>query len=233
MKDTTPRINNDWDIILKNEFQKKSFKELIQLITNERKKYTIFPSENNIFTALKLSSFSETKIVIIGQDPYHGRGQAHGLSFSVPNGEKIPPSLKNIFKELQSDLKIPITQKGNLESWANQGILLLNATLTVQLEKAGSHQNLGWKNFTDAVISKLSSEKNGLVFLLWGAFAQKKSLLIDDKKHTILQTTHPSPLSAYRGFLGCKHFSKTNDLLIKSNQKPINWNLCSDTLTLL
>tara|TARA_B110000196_G_C20915343_1_gene552603 strand:+ start:73 stop:774 length:702 start_codon:yes stop_codon:yes gene_type:complete len=233
MKATTPLMNNDWDIILKDEFQKRSFKQLMQFINNERVNHTIFPTKDKVFTAFKLSSFSKTKIVIIGQDPYHGRGQAHGLSFSVPNGEKIPPSLKNIFKELQSDLKIPITQKGNLESWANQGILLLNATLTVQLEKAGSHQNLGWKNFTDAVISKLSSEKNGLVFLLWGAFAQKKSLLIDDKKHTILQTTHPSPLSAYRGFLGCKHFSKTNDLLIKSNQKPINWNLCSDTLTLL
>jgi uracil-DNA glycosylase len=226
MKDTTPRINNDWDIILKDEFQKKSFKKLIQFVANERKKYTIFPSEDNVFTAFKLSSFSKTKIVIIGQDPYHGKGQAHGLSFSVSNGEKVPPSLRNIFKELQSDLQIPITQNGNLESLANQGVLLLNATLTVREKEALSHQYLGWEDFTDAVISKLSSEKNGLIFLLWGAFAQKKSSLINSKKHAILKTTHPSPLSAYRGFLGCKHFSKTNEILIKNNQQPIDWKLC-------
>ena len=233
MKIKTPRINNDWDIILKNEYQKKSFKKLIQFITTERKKYTVFPSEENVFNAFKLSSFSKTKIVIIGQDPYHGKGQAHGLSFSVPIGIKTPPSLRNIFKELQSDLQIPITENGNLASWATQGVLLLNATLTVREKEAGSHQNLGWEDFTDAVISQLSSKRNRLIFLLWGTFAQKKSSLINEKNHYILKTTHPSPLSAYRGFLGCKHFSKTNDILIKNNQKPIDWNLCSDTLTLL
>ena len=232
MKDATPIINNDWDIILKDEFQKKSFKKLIQFVANERKKNTIFPSEDNVFTAFKLSSFSKTKIVIIGQDPYHGKGQAHGLAFSVSNGKKAPPSLRNIFKELQSDLQIPITQNGNLESWANQGVLLLNATLTVREKEALSHQYLGWEDFTDAVISKLSSEKNGLIFLLWGAFAQKKSSLINNKKHHILKTTHPSPFSVYRGFLGCKHFSQTNDILIKNNRKPIEWNLCSNTLIL-
>ena len=232
MKHTTPLINNDWDIILKDEFQKESFKELTQFVANEREKYTVFPLEDNVFTAFKLCSFSKTKVVIIGQDPYHGKGQAHGLAFSVPNGEKIPPSLGNIFKELQSDLNIPISRNGNLESWAKQGVLLLNATLTVREKEAGSHQYLAWEDFTDSVISKLSSEKNGLIFLLWGAFAQKKSVLINTKKHYILKTNHPSPLSAYRGFLGCKHFSKTNKILIKNNHKPIDWNLCSDTLTL-
>ena len=232
MKRFNPLINNDWDIILKDEFQKKSFKKLMQLITNERKEYTIFPSENNIFTAFKLSSFSKTKIVVVGQDPYHGRGQAHGLAFSVPNGIKIPPSLKNIFKELANDIGGNIPKNGNLESWANQGILLLNATLTVRKKEAGSHNKLGWEDFTDAVISKLSSEKNGLIFMLWGAFAQKKTSLINEKEHHILKASHPSPLSVYRGFLGCKHFSKTNQILIQNNQKPIHWNLCSDTLTL-
>ncbi len=226
MKDRTPRINNDWDIILKGEFQKKSFKQLMQVITNERKEYTILPSENNIFTAFKLSSFSKTKVVVIGQDPYHGKGQAHGLAFSVPNGIKNPPSLKNIFKELENDIGGNIPKNGNLENWAKQGILLLNATLTVRKKEAGSHHNLGWEDFTDAVISKLSSEKNGLIFMLWGAFAQKKTSLINEKKHHVLKASHPSPLSAYRSFLGCKHFSKTNQILIQNNQTPIHWNLC-------
>jgi uracil-DNA glycosylase len=232
MKITTPQINNDWEIVLKDEFQKRSFKQLTKSLANERKNYTILPSEDKIFTAFKLSSFSKTKIIILGQDPYHREKQAHGLCFSVPNSEKIPPSLRNIFKELQSDLLIPKTQNGNLESWGNQGVLLLNSILTVREKEAGSHQNLGWEKFTDAVISKLSLEKNGLIFLLWGAFAQKKSSLINRKKHHILKTSHPSPLSAYKGFLGCKHFSKTNNLLKKNNQKPINWNLCLNTLTL-
>ncbi|MEC9209310.1 MAG: uracil-DNA glycosylase [Bacteroidota bacterium] len=232
MKHKTTLINNDWDIILKDEFQKKAFAKLMQFIVAERKEHTIFPSEEKVFTALKLSSFSQTKIVIIGQDPYHGKGQAHGLAFSVPNGEKIPPTLRNILKELQSDLQIPIRRNGNLESWANQGVLLLNTILTVREKEAGSHQDLGWENFTDVLISKLSSEKNGLIFLLWGTFAQKKASLINHKKHYLLKTSHPSPLSAYRGFLGCKHFSKTNDILIKNNQKPIEWNLCSDPLIL-
>ena len=232
MRHKTTLINNDWDIILKDEFQKKSFKKLMQIITNERKGYAVFPSEDKVFTSFKLSSFSKTKIVIIGQDPYHGKGQAHGLSFSVPNGVKTPPSLCNIFKELHADLNIPISSNGGLIPWAEQGILLLNTTLTVREKEAGSHQNLGWEDFTDAVISKLSSKKNGLIFMLWGAFAQKKTSLINDKEHHVLKASHPSPLSAYRGFLGCKHFSKTNEILIQNNQKPINWNLCSDSLTL-
>jgi len=225
MKDTTPRINNDWDIILKDEFQKKSFKKLMQLITNERKECTVFPSENNIFTAFKLSSFSKTKIVIIGQDPYHGKGQAHGLAFSVQNRIKNPPSLKNIFKELANDIGVNIPKNGSLENWANQGILLLNATLTVREKEAGSHQKLGWEDFTNKVIKKISKKKEGIIFLLWGAFAQRKSIFINAKKHHILTTAHPSPFSAYRGFFGCKHFSKTNEILIKNNQKPIEWEL--------
>ena len=232
MKDGALLINNDWDIVLKNEFKTTSFKNLIQLLADEKQKYNIFPAEDNIFTAFKLSSFAKTRIVIIGQDPYHGKGQAHGLAFSVQRGKKIPPSLNNIFKELQSDLQIPIAHNGNLEYWANQGVLLLNTTLTVRENEAGSHKNIGWENFTDFAISKLSLKKNGLIFMLWGNFAQNKSSLINPKKHYILKTSHPSPFSAHKGFIGCSHFSKTNNILLKNNQKPIDWNLCSDTLTL-
>ena len=232
MKKTIPLIHNDWDTILKNEFQKRSFKKLMNTINNERNNHTIFPSKENVFRALKASSFSRTKVVIIGQDPYHSVGQADGLAFSVPNGQKKPPSLYNILKELQSDLQIPITRSGNLDVWANQGVLLLNTILTVREKEAGSHQQLGWENFTNSLIAKLSAEKNGLIFLLWGAFAQKKSNLINIEKHHILKTTHPSPLSAYKGFLGCKHFSKTNNILIENNKTPINWKLCTDALTL-
>ncbi|MAU35983.1 MAG: uracil-DNA glycosylase [Flavobacteriales bacterium] len=231
MKYKTPKIDNDWDIILKNEFKKKSFKKLMQFIDNERKKYNVFPSPENIFNAFKISSFSKTKVIIIGQDPYHRIGQAHGLSFSV-NNTLIPPSLKNILKELKSDVKSTTTDNGNLEKWAHQGVLLLNVILTVREKEAGSHKNIGWENFTSMVISKLSAEKKGLIFLLWGRLAQKKSELINSKKHYILKTTHPSPFSAHKGFLGCKHFSKTNNILIKNKQKPINWNLCSNSPTL-
>ena len=231
MKYKTPKIDNDWDIILKNEFKKKSFKKLMQFIDNERKKYNVFPSPENIFNAFKISSFSKTKVIIIGQDPYHRIGQAHGLSFSV-NNTLIPPSLKNILKELKADVKSTITDNGNLEKWAHQGVLLLNVILTVREKEAGSHKNIGWENFTNMVISKLSAEKKGLIFLLWGRLAQKKSELINSKKHYILKTTHPSPFSAHKGFLGCKHFSKTNNILIKNKQKPINWNICSNSPTL-
>ena len=231
MKYKTPKIDNDWDIILKNEFEKKSFKKLMQFIDNERKKFNVFPSPENIFNAFKISSFSKTKVIIIGQDPYHRIGQAHGLSFSV-NDTLIPPSLKNILKELKADVKSTITDNGNLENWAHQGVLLLNVILTVREKEAGSHKNIGWENFTNMVISKLSAEKKGLIFLLWGRLAQKTSKLINSKKHYILKTTHPSPFSAHKGFLGCKHFSKTNNILIENKQKPINWNLCSNSLTL-
>ena len=198
----------------------------------ERKNFTIFPENDALFNAFNQTNLDGLKVVILGQDPYHGKGQAHGLSFSVPNGVKTPPSLRNIFKELQSDLNLPISTNGNLNTWAKQGVLLLNSTLTVREKQAGSHQNLGWEEFTDSIITKISTEKEGIIFLLWGAFAQKKSILIDEKKHHILTAAHPSPFSAYRGFLGCKHFSKTNKILIKNNQKPINWKLCSESLTL-
>lgn len=232
MKSKITLINNDWDTVLQNEFQKESFKKLMQNINNERSHHVVFPATKNMFRAFEISSFSKTKIVIIGQDPYHSKGQADGLAFSVPKGKKIPPSLYNIMKELKSDLKIPITKHGNLESWANQGVLLLNTILTVRAAEPGSHKHLGWQNFTDSIIAKLSAEKKGLIFLLWGTLAQKKSSLINNKKHHILKTTHPSPLSAYRGFIGCNHFSKTNNILVKNNKTPINWKLCSDTYTL-
>ena len=229
---TNLHLNNDWIEFLQDELESDSFKLILRKIDLERKIFVIFPKNELVFYAFNKTPLSKVKVVILGQDPYHGKNQAHGLSFSVPNGIKNPPSLRNIFKELNSDLKIPISENGDLTSWARQGILLLNATLTVREKEAGSHQKMGWENFTNAVISKLSTEKEGVVFLLWGAFAQKKAYLIDSEKHYIIETSHPSPFSAYRGFLGCKCFSKTNVILTKNNQKPINWNLCSDSLTL-
>ena len=225
-------LNNDWIEFLQDELDSDSFKLILKKVDLERKRFVIYPKNELVFYAFNKTPLSKVKVVILGQDPYHGKNQAHGLSFSAPNGIKNPPSLRNIFKELNSDLKIPISENGDLTSWAKQGVLLLNACLTVREKEAGSHQKIGWENFTNVVISKLSEEKEGVVFLLWGAFAQKKAYLIDSEKHYILQTSHPSPFSAYRGFLGCKCFSKTNVILTKNNQKPINWNLCSDSLTL-
>ena len=229
---TNLHLNNDWIEFLQDELESDSFKLILKKVDLEREKFVIFPKNELVFYAFNKTPLSKVKVVILGQDPYHGKNQAHGLSFSVPNGIKNPPSLRNIFKELNSDLKIPISENGDLTSWARQGVLLLNATLTVREKEAGSHQKMGWENFTNALISKLSAEKEGVVFLLWGVFAQKKAALIDSEKHYVLETTHPSPFSAYRGFLGCKHFSKTNEILTKNNQKPIDWNLCSDSLTL-
>lgn len=229
---TNLHLNNDWIEFLQDELASDSFKLILKKVDLERERFVIFPKNELVFYAFNKTPLSKVKVVILGQDPYHGKNQAHGLSFSVPNGIKNPPSLRNIFKELNSDLKIPISENGDLTSWARQGILLLNATLTVREKEAGSHQKMGWENVTNAVISKLSAEKEGVVFLLWGAFAQKKADLIDSEKHYVLETSHPSPFSAYRGFLGCKHFSKTNEILKKNNQKPIDWNLCSDSLTL-
>ena len=232
MTTTKLHLHSEWKAFLKEELNSYNFQAINSALAIEKNIYTILPENDVIFNAFNFTTPSNIKVVILGQDPYHGKGQANGLSFSVPNGVKTPPSLRNIFKELQSDLKHSIPSNGNLESWAKQGVLLMNAILTVREKKAGSHQKLGWEIFTDSIIKKLSEEKEGVIFLLWGAFAQKKSALIDTNKHHILTTTHPSPFSAYRGFLGCKHFSKTNKILLNNNQKPINWKLCSEPLTL-
>ena len=232
MTTTKLHLHSEWKAFLKEEISSNNFQAIISALAIERKIHTISPANDMIFNAFNFTTPNNIKVVILGQDPYHGKGQANGLSFSVTNGVKTPPSLRNIFKELQSDLNHSIPTNGNLDSWTNQGVLLLNATLTVREKKAGSHQELGWELFTDSVIKKISDKKEGIIFLLWGAFAQKKSVLIDTNKHHILTASHPSPFSAYKGFLGCKHFSKTNKILLNNNQKPINWKLCSEPLTL-
>jgi len=218
-----PKIEESWKVLLSDEFNKNYFIELKQFLLEEKKQHTIYPRGSDIFNAFNFTPFEKIKVVILGQDPYHGNRQAHGLSFSVPNGVKKPPSLKNIFKELAEDLQIPIPETGNLTSWAKQGVLLLNATLTVRSKKAGSHQKKGWEKFTDAIIQKISTEKEGVIFLLWGRFAQDKIKLIDKNKHQILTAPHPSPFSAYSGFFGCKHFSKTNAILKEQGLIEINW----------
>ena len=213
-----------WKNILHNEIEKVYFKKLVGDISQEYvKEEKIFPHSNNIFQAFALCPFEVVKVVILGQDPYHGKGQAHGLAFSVSEGVRIPPSLQNIYKELQSDLGVAMPKSGNLSHWAKQGVLLLNTTLTVQEGKPTSHQGFGWEIFTDAVIQKISDEKNHVVFLLWGKYAQQKIAHIDITKHCVLTAPHPSPLSAHRGFFGCRHFSKTNAYLIAHDIKPILW----------
>lgn len=216
-------LNDSWKSLLSNEFNAPYFTELLQFLADEKKNYKIFPPKNEIFNAFNHTPLEKIKVVIIGQDPYHGVGQAHGLCFSVNDDVKFPPSLKNIFNELQSDLEIPIPTSGNLTHWAHQGIFLLNNTLTVREKTPTSHQKKGWEEFTDSVIKLISEQKSGVVFLLWGNFAQSKENLIDTSKHHILKAAHPSPFSAHRGFLGCKHFSKTNEILKKQGQEPINF----------
>lgn len=217
------KIESSWKEVLKDEFEKPYFKQLVEFVKSEYQTQTVYPPGNSIFSAFDFTPFDEVKVVIIGQDPYHGANQANGLSFSVGDGVRHPPSLQNIFKELNSDLGISIPQSGNLERWAKQGVLMLNATLTVRASQAGSHQNKGWEMFTDAVIQKLSDEKEKLVFILWGAYAQKKGNIIDASKHFIIKSAHPSPFSAYNGFFESKPFSKTNDYLIQNNLGEINW----------
>jgi len=212
--------------VLKDEFQKPYFSQIKEFLTQEKNNgKIIFPKGSDIFNAFNQTPFDQVKVVILGQDPYHGVGEAHGLCFSVQQWVKNPPSLQNIFKEIRDDLKDSwkIWETGDLTPWAKQGVFLLNATLTVRKDEANSHKDIGRQTFTDAVIKKLSDQKSGLVFLLWGAYAQSKEPLIDANKHTILKTVHPSPLSAHRGFFGCKHFSKVNEILVKQGQSPIDW----------
>lgn len=217
------KIASCWKDHLESEFGKPYFANLVSFVKEEYKKYTIYPPGREIFSAFDYCNFENVKVVIIGQDPYHGPGQANGLCFSVRDGVRKPPSLLNIFKEIKDDLGKDIPESGNLERWAGQGVLLLNATLTVRANTAGSHQNKGWEEFTDAVIKKVSEEKEGVVFLLWGAYAQKKGAIIDRSKHLVLQSAHPSPFAADRGFFGCKHFSKTNEYLRSKGKKEIDW----------
>lgn len=222
----TPTIEQSWKEVMSDEFKKPYFKELKKFIIEEiQNGYTVFPPGPCMFAAFNQTPFECVKVVILGQDPYHGSGQAHGLSFSVPKDVRHPPSLANIFKEIQDDLGIPISRTGDLSSWARQGVLLLNATLTVRAGQAGSHQHKGWEEFTDAVIRLLSEKKEGLIFLLWGRYAQSKESFIDTSRNTILKAAHPSPFSAYHGFFGCKHFSKTNEFLRQQGKKEIDWSL--------
>ena len=218
-------IEESWYKTLGQEFEKPYFEEIREFVRKEYSEKTIFPTARNIFKAFNSTPFNKVKVVIIGQDPYHGEGQAHGLCFSVNHGVDIPPSLKNIFKEIEEDLNIPIPDSGNLQNWADEGVLLLNSVLTVQEGKAHSHKGIGWEKFTDQAIQKLSVDRHGLVFLLWGNSAQEKEKLIDLDKHLVLKSVHPSPLSAYNGFFGCRHFSQVNKYLKATNKKTIDWNL--------
>lgn len=220
-----PIIEESWKRVLWDQFQAPYFAELKAFLVEEKKHYQVFPPGPKIFNAFNSTPFDQVKVVIIGQDPYHGEGQAHGLCFSVQDGVPIPKSLQNIFKELSADVGFRIPVSGNLQSWAGQGVLLLNATLTVRAHQAGSHQRHGWETFTDCVIQRLSEQREGIVFLLWGNYAIEKQRLIDTSKHHVLTAPHPSPLSASRGFFGCRHFSKTNEILVSMGKSPIDWQL--------
>ncbi|WP_029280627.1 uracil-DNA glycosylase [Pedobacter borealis] len=216
-----------WLAVLEEEFEKDYMKSLKSFLQEEKNKgATVYPKGTDIFNALNTTPFDQVKVVILGQDPYHGAGQAHGLSFSVQRGVAVPPSLKNIYKELETDIEgFKAPNHGYLTHWAEQGVLLLNATLTVRASEAGSHQNRGWEIFTDEIIKALSQKREHIIFLLWGKYAQQKAALIDQKKHYVLTAAHPSPFSAYNGFFGSKHFSKANQLLVQNNLSPIDWNL--------
>lgn len=217
------QIEASWLEKLQREFDKPYFEQLIQFVKDEYAKGVCYPPGKLIFNAFNLCPFSQLKVVLIGQDPYHEPGQAHGLCFSVNDGVPFPPSLRNIFEEIRTDLGVPVPQSGNLTRWAQQGVLLLNATLTVRAHQAASHQQHGWEEFTDAVISTINAEKEHVVFILWGSYAQSKARLIDASKHCILRSAHPSPLSAYRGFFGNHHFSLCNQYLQQNGLSPINW----------
>ncbi|MCH8903238.1 MAG: uracil-DNA glycosylase [Bacteroidetes bacterium] len=224
VKSLDPDIEPSWKSALMEEFQKPYFAEIKAFLLKEREDgRTVYPRGKEIFNAFNSTPFDQVKVVIIGQDPYHGKGQAHGLCFSVPDGIAPPPSLVNIYKEINDDLEIPVPSSGNLSSWAKQGVLLLNAILTVRAGQAASHHEAGWESFTDAAIRQLSEKKEGIVFLLWGKYAQDKALIIDGAKHHMLMAPHPSPFSANSGFFGCKHFSQVNELLEKQGMKLIDW----------
>jgi uracil-DNA glycosylase len=220
------KIERSWKDALKDEFPKAYFEQIVMSLKHEKASgKTIYPPGNLIFNAFDKTPFDNVKVVILGQDPYHGPGQAHGLCFSVQKGVKPPPSLVNIYKEMNKDLGIPIAETGDLTPWAENGVLLLNAMLTVRAGEPASHSKIGWENFTDAVIKRLSDQKEGLVFMLWGKFAQDKQVLIDATKHYILKAAHPSPFSVEKGFYGCRHFSKANEILMKQGKEPVNWQL--------
>ena len=216
-------IHPSWKTVLEEEFSKPYFEELVDFVKQEYANTTVYPEGKNIFRAFERCPYDQVKVVILGQDPYHGPGQANGLCFSVSEGVRNPPSLQNIFKEMADDLHVPIPESGNLDRWADQGVLLLNATLTVRARQAGSHQKKGWETFTDAVVKKLSDDKEQLVFLLWGRYAQNKGSMIDREKHHVLTAAHPSPFSAHSGFFGSKPFSQTNQYLQQVGREPIHW----------
>jgi len=218
------QLESSWKVVLEPEFAKPYMQQLKGFLQEEKKQYAVFPPSNLIFNAFDHTPFEKVKVVILGQDPYHNVGQAHGLSFSVPQGVAIPPSLRNMYQELSTDITgFRIPTHGDLTAWANRGVLLLNATLTVRAHTAGAHQGKGWEAFTDKAIAELSARRNGIVFLLWGRYAKDKAALIDYHKHHILTAAHPSPFSAYNGFFGCKHFSKANAFLVQQGLEPIDW----------
>lgn len=218
-------LGNDWDSYLENEFKKPYYLALRAFLKEEYTEHTVYPPKEDIFNALRTTSYADTKVVILGQDPYHGPGQAHGMSFSVRPGIKTPPSLQNMYKELEMSLGCFIPNNGYLVPWAEQGVLLLNTVLTVRAHKAGSHQKQGWEMLTDRIISLLNEKEEPVIFLLWGSPAKKKEALLTNPKHIVLSTVHPSPLSAYRGFLGCNHFKKVNELLVEQGKAPIKWQI--------
>ena len=219
------KFNNSWDEILKDEFEKDYYKNIREFLKYEYTHYKIYPNMNNIFDSLKYASYEDIKVVIIGQDPYHEEGQAHGLSFSVQPGIEVPPSLQNIYKELQDDLGCYIPNNGYLVKWAKQGVLLLNNVLTVRAHQANSHKDKGWEEFTDSIIRILNKREKPIVFMFWGACAKTKEALVTNPNHLILKAVHPSPLSAYRGFFGCKHFSKANEFLKSHGEEPVDWQI--------
>lgn len=225
MPTVSPKIEASWKKVLQEQFDSQYFQELKQFLLTERKSHQVFPPGNRIFAAFDAVPFHKVKVVIIGQDPYHGPGQANGFCFSVNRGVTVPPSLKNIYKELHSDLNIPVPAHGDLSAWTEQGVLLLNAVLTVRARQPQSHQGRGWETFTDYAIKQLSEQRKNIVFLLWGRSAQNKIQLIDTNRHFVLKAAHPSPYSANKGFFGCSHFSKTNTLLQQTGQNPVDWTI--------